>query len=127
LTEKNGINDRAEDDCVIRIDKEGVWKPYKSKKLSREEKEALDNYLTEMTEKDLIKRVNNLTSSNIIMVRKPDNTFRVCVDYRYLNGITVDDIYPMPDVSTILERMAGYKIYRKIDLKNAYYNVQMRE
>jgi Reverse transcriptase (RNA-dependent DNA polymerase) len=59
------------------------------------------------------------------MVRKPDNTFRVCVDYRYLNGITLDDIDPMPDVSTILERMAGYKIYSKIDLKNAYYNVPM--
>jgi hypothetical protein len=127
LTEKKGINDRMEDNCIIRIEKEGVWKRYKSKKLSREEKEALDDYLTEMTEEEFIKRVNTPTSSNIIMVRKPDNTFRVCVDYRYLNGITVEDVYPMPDVSSILERMAGYKIYSKIDPKNTYYNVRMSE
>jgi Reverse transcriptase (RNA-dependent DNA polymerase) len=127
LTETKEINDRTEDNCVKRIDKEGVWKRYKSKKLSREEKEALDNYLTEMMEKEFIKRVNTPTSSNKIMVRKPDNSFRLCVDYRYLNGITVDDVYPMPDVSTILERMKGYKIYSKTNLKNAYYSVRMSQ
>jgi hypothetical protein len=79
LTKKKGINDRTEDDCVKRTGKEGAWKRYKSKKLSREEKEALDDYLTEMMEKEFIKRLNTPTSSNIIMVRKPDNTFRVCV------------------------------------------------
>jgi hypothetical protein len=71
-----------------------------------------------MAGKEFIKRLNTPTSSNIIMVRKPDNTFRVCVAYHYLNGITVDDIYPMPDVSSIWERMAGYKIYSKFDLRN---------
>lgn len=49
----------------------------------------------------------------------------MCIDYRALNSNTVVDRYPIPRVDEILDRLGGSTIYSKIDLTQAYHQVEV--
>lgn len=66
---------------------------------------------------------NSCWASPLHMVRKADNSWRPCGDYRALNRITVPDRYPLPylqDFTTILQ---GRQVFSKIDLQKAFHQV----
>lgn len=52
---------------------------------------------------------------------------RPCVDYRDLNKITVKNRYPLPLMSTAFERLQGAMFFTKLDLRNAYNLVRIKE
>ena len=64
-------------------------------------------------------------ASPIHQVLKKNGEWRVCGDYRRLNAVTEIDKYPLPTLTAFNERMAGCKIFSKIDLKSAYHQVQV--
>ena len=61
------------------------------------------------------------------MVKKPDGSTRVCVDYRKLNQATVFDPEPIPSADEIFAKLAGDKFFSKFDLTKGYWQVPMRE
>ena len=52
---------------------------------------------------------------------------RLVVDYRGLNAVTVKNRYPLPLISELLDRLNGAKVFSKIDLKDGYYCIRVRE
>ena len=53
----------------------------------------------------------------ILMVPKKDGTWRMCVDYRDLNSLTITDAYPLPRIDDLLlHRLGGAKYFTKMDL-----------
>ena len=58
---------------------------------------------------------------------KKDGTLRLCVDYRGFNKVIVKNRYPLPFISEILDRAKGAKFFTKIDIKDAYYRIRIRE
>ena len=64
-------------------------------------------------------------SSPLAVVAKADGSFRVCGDYRGLNRITRADHYPLPYLASFNARMAGSRIYSKIDLVKAYHQISV--
>jgi hypothetical protein len=58
---------------------------------------------------------------------KKDGTLRLYIDYREFNAITVKNRYPLPLISEILDRLNGSTIFSKIDLKNTYYRIRIKE
>ncbi|RYN56960.1 hypothetical protein AA0117_g13232 [Alternaria alternata] len=52
---------------------------------------------------------------------------RLCVDYRGLNKVTIKDRYPIPLVSEMLDRLSKAAIYTKLDLRDAYHRLRIRE
>lgn len=58
---------------------------------------------------------------------KKDKTVRPCIKYPYLNDITIKNRYPLPLISSALEILQGVKIFSKLDLRNAYHLVRIRE
>ena len=58
---------------------------------------------------------------------KKNGGLRFCVDYRKLNKITVKSRYFFPLINETLDRFNGFKIFIKLDLKNAYYRIRNRE
>jgi len=95
--------------------------------LSETELTALREYLADALEKGWIRRSKSSTGSPILFVPKKDGSLRLCVDYRGVNRITIKNRYPLPLIGEMLDRLQGAKIYTKMDIRDAYYRIQIRE
>lgn len=59
-------------------------------------------------------------ASPSLLVPKPDGTFRLCVDYRKANKVTVPDLYPLPLIDDLVDAIGQAKFLTKIDLQKSY-------
>jgi hypothetical protein len=66
---------------------------------------------------------NSPWASPIVMVKKKDGTWRMCVDYRGLNALTVPDVYPLPAIDQLLYNMRDAKVFTTMDLQSAYNQI----
>ena len=64
-------------------------------------------------------------ASRYVVVRKRDGSFRLCVDYRRLNAITVKDSYPLPRIDEILASLGKARYFASLDLIMGYHQVEM--
>lgn len=65
--------------------------------------------------------------SPVRLVKKRDNSIRICIDFRKVNNVTVKDAYPIPIINDIFVHLSKAKVFSTIDLKNGYYQVRMEE
>ena len=63
----------------------------------------------------------------VMFVPRPDGKLRLVVDYRGLNKVTVKNRFPLPLIPEMLDRLHLAKVFTKIDLRNAYHQVRVRE
>ena len=62
-----------------------------------------------------------------MFMAKPNGKLRLVVDYQGLNKITVKNRYPLPLILKMLDRLHKAKVFTKIDLRNAYHQVRVKE
>jgi len=61
------------------------------------------------------------------MVKKKDDTYRFCIDYRRLNDVTKKDAFPVPDVKDALDSLRGAKYFATIDLLSGYWQLGLTD
>ncbi len=66
-------------------------------------------------------------ASPFFFVGKKDGKLRPCQDYRYLNEGTVKNMYPLPLISELLDKLKGAKYFTKMDLRWGYNNIQIKD
>ena len=95
--------------------------------LSRPERESMEEYIGEFLAAGIIRPSSSPVGAGFFFVGKKDGSLRPCIDYRGLNDLTVRNKYPLPLISSAFVPLHGASVCSKLDLRNAYHLVRIRE
>ncbi|GJU88314.1 putative reverse transcriptase domain-containing protein [Tanacetum coccineum] len=87
----------------------------------------LSEQLQEFSDKGFIRPSSSPWGAPVLFVKKKDGSFRMCIDYRELNKLTVKNRYPLPRIDDLFDQLQGSSIYFKIDLRSGYHQLRVRE
>jgi hypothetical protein len=114
---------------VTLSDKVICVKPYKLPFVARTQ---IDDQIKELIEKDIIEEsISPWNAPALVVPKKTDASgvqkYRMVIDYRRLNEITVGDTYPMPMISELIENIGAKRYFTKLDLKSGFYHIPLEE
>ena len=95
--------------------------------LSEAEQLIVEKYIKDMSNKGLIRPSTSPCGAPILFARKKDGSLRLCVDYRRLNNMTQKNVYPLPLIDELLDKLASSKIFTSLDLKDAYWLIRIKD
>lgn len=85
-----------------------TYRPYR---MSETEKNCARQIISELLESGIIRNSNSAYSSPILLVKKKDGDYRMCVDYRKLNKMTIKDRFPLPRIDDQIDKLHGSKYF----------------
>ena len=97
-------------------------RPYRRPQHEYDEiKRQVDNLLS----KGLVRESKSPYAVPALLVRKKDETFRLVIDYRPINSVTIDDKMPLPNINEVFDRLSGARFFTTLDIAWGYWHVEM--
>jgi hypothetical protein len=91
------------------------------------ENDEIKKQIQDLLDKGVIVPSSSPCGSPIVLVPKKDGTWRMCVDFRALNKITVKNRYPLPRIDVFLDQLKDAKYFTKLDLRSEYHQIRIVE
>ncbi|GJV66907.1 putative reverse transcriptase domain-containing protein [Tanacetum coccineum] len=91
------------------------------------ELQELSTQLQELSNKGFIRPSSSPWGAPVLFVKKKDGSFRMCIDYRELNKLTVKNRYPLMRIDELFDQLQESRVYSKIDLRFGYHQLRDRE
>ncbi|GJZ65605.1 putative reverse transcriptase domain-containing protein [Tanacetum coccineum] len=98
--------------------------PYR---LAPSEMEELSGQLKELQDKGFIRPSSSPWGAPVLFVKKNDGSFRMYIDYKELNKLTVKNRYPLPRIDDLFDQLQGSQFFSKIDLRSGYHHLRVHE
>ncbi|GKC11213.1 putative reverse transcriptase domain-containing protein [Tanacetum coccineum] len=95
--------------------------------LAPSELEELSGKLKELHDKGFIRPSSSPWGAPVLFVKKKDGSFRMCIDYRELNKLTIKNRYPLPRIDDLFDQLQGSQFFSKIDLRSGYHQLRVHE
>ena len=90
-----------------------------------EQRTVIDEHVNDLLKRKLIEPSNSPYSSPVLIVKKKDGSDRFCIDYRKLNRITKQDVFPLPHIDDILLSLGKSKYFTVLDANSGYWQVEL--
>ncbi|GKE00038.1 putative reverse transcriptase domain-containing protein [Tanacetum coccineum] len=98
--------------------------PYR---LAPTELQELSTQLQELSDKGFIRPSSSPCGAPVLFVKKKDGSFRMCIDYRELNKLTVKNQYPLSRIDGLFDQLQWSRVYSKINLRSGYHQLRVCE
>lgn len=89
--------------------------------------EEVKQHIRKLLKNDVIRESTSPFASPIVLVRKKDNSLRLCVDYRKLNEKTIKDKFPLPRVEETFDVLHGSSMFSTMDLTSGYNQIAVAD
>lgn len=119
-----GCTDKIKMQINLNSETSICYRPYR---LSIPEKEIVRDKINDLLENNIIRESSSPYCSPIILVRKKNGDYRLCVDYRKLNSITIKDKYPLPIIEEQIEKLGGKQVFISLDMSQGFYQIPLEE
>ncbi|MCO5582661.1 hypothetical protein L7F22_036559 [Adiantum nelumboides] len=114
---------REDDDHMIElIPGSSPPTPYR---VSQPQQEEIMRQVNKLVEKGMVRPNSFPFCSPVLLVQKKDGTYRMCVNYRALNRITIKNRFPVPRVEDLFDKLRGSTYLSRIDLKSGYHQIRI--
>ncbi|GJS37995.1 putative reverse transcriptase domain-containing protein [Tanacetum coccineum] len=98
--------------------------PYR---LAPSEMQELSEQLQELQDKGFIRPSHSPWGMPVLFVKKKDGSFRMYIDYRELNKLTIKNRYPLPRIDDLFDQLQGVCYFSKIDLRSGYHQLRVQD
>ncbi|GJR02244.1 putative reverse transcriptase domain-containing protein [Tanacetum coccineum] len=98
--------------------------PYR---LAPSEMQELSDQLQELSDRGFIRPSTSPWGAPILFVKKKDVYFRMCIDYRELNKLTIKNRYPLPRIDDLFDQLQCLSVYSNIDLRSGYHQLRVKD
>ncbi|GJR23352.1 putative reverse transcriptase domain-containing protein [Tanacetum coccineum] len=98
-----------------------------SYRLAPSEMQELSTQLEELSDKGFIRPSSSPWGASVLFVKKKDESFQMCIDYRALNKLTMKNRYPLLRIDDLFDQLQGSSVYSMIDLRSGYHQLRVRE
>ena len=122
-----GLGKLKDFELKLHIDRDIQPVAQSARKMPFKMREQVKNKLNDLLDQGIIEKVEGPTEwlSPLVVVPKPNNDIRICVDMREANTAVLRERFPLPNIDQTLEEMNGAKIFSKLDLAQGFHQISL--